>query len=70
LFVIDTWQVFFCAKHNMYSLVHGKEKFMKETYTRSEMLAFEVTEPELMAAVNGEGKCICFPWVRICFVCF
>ena len=38
---------------------------MKETYTRSEMLDFEVTEDELVSAENGDVKCICFPWVRI-----
>jgi hypothetical protein len=54
---------------------------MKETYTRSEMLAFEVTEDELVSAESEadkkakdcaadieqrkQSKCICFPWVRI-----
>ncbi len=50
---------------------------MKETYTRIEMLAFDVTEDELVAAENGDAengdaengdvKCICFPWVSFFF---
>ena len=46
---------------------------MKETYTRIEMLGFDVTEDELVSAENGDAengdvKCICFPWVRIFFL--
>jgi hypothetical protein len=59
---------------------------MKETYTRSEMLAFEVTEDELVDAeteagkkaklfaenrdIREQSKCFCFPWVRIFFPSF
>ncbi len=61
---IDTCQVFYCPEHDLYSLVHGEQKYMKEIYTRSEMLKFDVTEQELAAAKTGITKCICFPWVR------
>jgi hypothetical protein len=62
---IDTWQVFYCAEHKLYSLVHGEKEFMKEIHVRSEMLEFDVTEQELAAAKTGVAKCICFPWVRL-----
>ena len=79
----NTWQVQYCPEHKLFSLVHGVENYMKETYTRSEMLAFEVTEDELVSAgteadtkakllaanieLRKQSKCICFPWVRIFF---
>jgi hypothetical protein len=66
---IDTCQVFYCPEHDLYSLVHGDKDFMKEIYTRSEMLECDVTEEELAAAKTGVPKCICFPWVRFLF-CF
>jgi hypothetical protein len=84
LFVFtNTWQVVFCPEHQLFSLIHGEENYMKETYTDTEMLAFDVTEDELVSAkseadkkakllatnveLRKESKCICFPWVRIFF---
>jgi len=70
----------------LFSIVHGEESYMKETYTRSEMLVFEVAEDELVDAeteagkkaklfaekheIRKQSKCLCFPWVRIFFSLF
>jgi len=71
IFFLISCQVFYCKKHDLFSLIHGQEAFMKETYVGEEMLVFDVTNEELEMAKSGENKCICFQWVCIVFVvCF
>jgi hypothetical protein len=60
--------VYYCHAHGMYSLLHGNKKHQKEVYIEEEMLTFDVTAEELATARSGTVKCVCFPWVMICFL--
>ncbi len=56
--------MFYCEKHNLFALIHGKKPYEKEVYTEQDILQFDVSSDDLEAAKVGATKCVCFPWVR------
>lgn len=59
--------MFYCEKHNLFALIHGKKPYEKEVYTEEDILQFDVSSDDLEAAKCAATKCVCFPWVRFFF---
>jgi hypothetical protein len=65
-------QIFYCDRHDLFTLAHSDKAYHVEVYVAEDMLELfdDISEEQLQHAKDNKIACHCFPWVIFLFCCF